>query len=76
MSTSIDSSAFDRATQPIFCMLTPEQVHQIAGCTYHSRDSKQVSQEPPDDERLGLFYVGNTDLRFAVQISDRSGHFR
>jgi hypothetical protein len=34
MDPTIDSSAFDRATQPIFCLLTPEQVHQIAD--YHT----------------------------------------
>jgi hypothetical protein len=39
MNPTINSSAFDRATQPIFCILTPEQVHQIAD--YHADDALQ-----------------------------------
>jgi hypothetical protein len=34
MSPAINNSAFDRATQPIFGIFTPEQVHQIAD--YHA----------------------------------------
>ncbi len=39
MSTTIDNSAFDRATQPIFGILTTEQVHQIAD--YHADQELQ-----------------------------------
>jgi hypothetical protein len=39
MVTSINSSAFDRATQPIFSILTPEQMHQIAD--HHADQSLQ-----------------------------------
>ena len=39
MDPTIDNSAFDRATQPIFCILTPEQVHKIAD--YHADDALQ-----------------------------------
>jgi hypothetical protein len=39
MVTTINSSAFDRATQPIFGILTPEQVHQIAD--YHADQDLQ-----------------------------------
>ena len=35
----INSSAFDRATQPIFGILTPEQVHQIVD--YHTDQTLQ-----------------------------------
>jgi hypothetical protein len=59
MSSTINSSAFDRATQPIFSMLSPAQVHQIAD--YHADQSLQdrITQlaekanegELSDDER-------------------------
>jgi hypothetical protein len=39
MASTIDSSAFDRATQPIFGILTSEQVHQIAD--YHADQALQ-----------------------------------
>ncbi len=39
MSTTIDNSAFDRATQPIFGILTAEQVHHIAD--YHADQALQ-----------------------------------
>jgi hypothetical protein len=39
MNPTIDSSAFDRATQPIFGIFSPEQVHQIAD--YHADQSLQ-----------------------------------
>jgi hypothetical protein len=40
MSSVIDNSAFDRATQPIFGILTTEQVHQIAD--YHADEQLQT----------------------------------
>jgi hypothetical protein len=40
MSSVIDNSAFDRATQPIFGLLTTEQVHQIAD--YHADEQFQA----------------------------------
>lgn len=40
MSTTILSSAFDRATQAVFGILSPEQAHQIVG--YHADDSLQA----------------------------------
>ena len=39
MNPTIDSSAFDRATQPIFGILSPEQVSQIAD--YHADQALQ-----------------------------------
>jgi hypothetical protein len=39
MSATINNSAFDRATQPILGILTPEQVHQIAD--YHADEELQ-----------------------------------
>lgn len=39
MSATIDNSAFDRATQPIFVIFTSEQVHQIAD--YHADEQLQ-----------------------------------
>jgi hypothetical protein len=39
MSPAISNSAFDRATQPIFGILTPEQAHQIAD--YHADQELQ-----------------------------------
>jgi len=39
MYPTINSSAFDRATMPIFGILSPEQVHQIAD--YHSDQALQ-----------------------------------
>jgi hypothetical protein len=39
MSTTIHSLAFDRATQAIFGILHPEQVHQIAD--YHADETLQ-----------------------------------
>jgi hypothetical protein len=39
MSTAFNSSAFDRATMPIFGIFSPEQVHKIAD--YHSDKSLQ-----------------------------------
>jgi hypothetical protein len=39
MSATIDNSAFDRATQPIFGILTPEQVHKIVD--YHADEELQ-----------------------------------
>jgi hypothetical protein len=39
MNPIFDSSAFDRATQPIFSILSPMQVHQIAD--YHADEALQ-----------------------------------
>jgi len=39
MNPTINSSAFDRATQPIFHILSPEQVHKIAD--YHADQALQ-----------------------------------
>jgi hypothetical protein len=39
MSATIQTSAFDRATQPIFGILSPEQVHKIAD--YHADEALQ-----------------------------------
>ena len=39
MRSTINSSAFDRATQPIFSILSPDQVHQIAD--YHADEALQ-----------------------------------
>jgi hypothetical protein len=39
MNPTIDNSAFDRATLPIFGLLSSEQVHQIAD--YHADQSLQ-----------------------------------
>ena len=39
MSPAINNSAFDRATEPIFGIFTPEQVHQIAD--YHADQELQ-----------------------------------
>ena len=39
MNPAINSSAFDRATLPIFGILSPEQVHQIAD--YHADQALQ-----------------------------------
>jgi hypothetical protein len=59
MNPTIDNSAFDRATQPIFGIFSAEQVHQIAD--YHADQALQerVAQlaakanegELSDDER-------------------------
>ncbi|MEX2091205.1 MAG: hypothetical protein WD971_00935 [Pirellulales bacterium] len=39
MDSTINSSAFDRATQPIFGILSPEQVHKIVD--YHADQALQ-----------------------------------
>jgi hypothetical protein len=39
MNPTINSSAFDRATQPIFSIFSPTQVHQIAD--YHADEALQ-----------------------------------
>lgn len=39
MNPTINSSAFDRATMPIFGIFSPEQVHQIAD--YHADQALQ-----------------------------------
>ena len=39
MSIAINTTAFDRATEPVLSILNPDQVHKIAG--YHTDESLQ-----------------------------------
>jgi hypothetical protein len=79
MSSTIQSSAFDRATQANFGILQPEQVHQIVD--YHADDALQdrIAQladkanegELSDDERAE--YVGYIEAnRFVAVLQARA----